>query len=372
MKKHIVIGAGILGASTAYHLAKSGEEVVLIDSNENGQATDAAAGIVCPWLSQRRNRAWYTLAKEGARYYPELINMLEADGESNTGYKRVGAISIRKEEKKLQAMEERALKRREHAPEIGEITRLSPQEAKAMFPPLAEGFGAIHVSGAARVDGRLLRNALQRAAIKHGATYIKGNAKLLLADDIVTAIEVNEQTIQTDNIIITAGVWAKQLLKAIHVDFNVDAQKAQITHLQLPDMDTSNWPVVMPPSDHYLLAFDDSKIVAGATHENDVGLDYRVTPVGLQEIFSKALDIAPDLANSTVMETRVGFRPVTPGFLPVIGALPGHENLFIANGLGSSGLTTGPFIGSQLAKLAQGEDTVIDLESYPVSGAIGN
>ncbi|MFL6518147.1 MAG: NAD(P)/FAD-dependent oxidoreductase, partial [Bacillus sp. (in: firmicutes)] len=76
MQRIVVIGAGILGSSTAYHLAQSGAEVTLIDRMDSGQATDAAAGIVCPWLSQRRNKAWYQLAKGGAKYYPELIAQL--------------------------------------------------------------------------------------------------------------------------------------------------------------------------------------------------------------------------------------------------------------------------------------------------------
>lgn len=63
MKSYIIVGAGILGASTAYHLAKPGARVTVIDRKEPGQATDAAAGIVCPWLSQRRNQDWYHLAK---------------------------------------------------------------------------------------------------------------------------------------------------------------------------------------------------------------------------------------------------------------------------------------------------------------------
>ena len=61
MSSCIVIGSGILGASTAYHLAKSGAKVILVDRKDAGQATDAAAGIVCPWLTQRRNKAWYQL-----------------------------------------------------------------------------------------------------------------------------------------------------------------------------------------------------------------------------------------------------------------------------------------------------------------------
>lgn len=70
MKKVIVIGAGILGASAAYQLAVMGAEVLIIDRQDPGQATDAAAGIICPWLSQRRNQAWYRLAKAGRASIP--------------------------------------------------------------------------------------------------------------------------------------------------------------------------------------------------------------------------------------------------------------------------------------------------------------
>src|SRR4051794_27288214 len=124
MQKYLVVGAGILGASTAYHLAKAGADVTLVDREDNGQATDAAAGIVCPWLSQRRNKAWYQLVKGGARYYPSLIDQLEEDGETKTGYKRVGTICLHTDEEKLEKLAERARSRREDAPEIGEIAIL--------------------------------------------------------------------------------------------------------------------------------------------------------------------------------------------------------------------------------------------------------
>ncbi|SDE58973.1 D-amino-acid dehydrogenase [Fontibacillus panacisegetis] len=48
------------------------------------------------------------------------------------------------------------------------------------------------------------------------------------------------------------------------------------------------------------------------------------------------------MANSIFEEVRVGFRPFTPGFLPVLGAVPGWQGLITANGLGASGLTMGP------------------------------
>ena len=47
----IVIGAGVLGASAAFHAALAGAQVVLVDQAHDGRATAAGAGIVCPWLS---------------------------------------------------------------------------------------------------------------------------------------------------------------------------------------------------------------------------------------------------------------------------------------------------------------------------------
>jgi D-amino-acid dehydrogenase len=371
MQKVIVVGAGILGASTAYHLAKEGVEVTLVDRHDDGQATDAAAGIVCPWLSQRRNKAWYQLVKGGARYYPSLIEQLEALGETETGYKRVGAISLHTELEKLEQMAERALKRREDAPEIGEITILSPSETKRLFPPLREDYGSVYVSGGARVNGRALRKALVNAAVKYGARFVKGSACLIHDHNQIKGISINDERLNSDQVIVTGGVWAKELLQPLGVNFSVKPQKAQIVHLEMANMDTSEWPVVMPPNDQYILAFEDGRVVVGATHEDNAGLDFRVTAGGINEVLGKALLIAPGLADSRILETRVGFRPFTPGFLPIMGYLPHFEGLIVSNGLGASGLTAGPYLGAELAKLALGYDMEIDSRNYDAAGAIG-
>ena len=372
MKKVIVIGAGILGASTAYHLAKSGAEVLLIDRNDEGQATDAAAGIICPWLSQRRNQDWYQLAKAGARYYPQLIAELDQDGETETGYAQTGALSIHKDQDKINKMAERAKLRREDAPEIGAITCLNEKETRERFPLLGEGYSSVHISGAARVDGRALRDALIRSAQRHGARLIEGEAEMLYEGEQVNGVQVQTERYMADMVVVCAGAWANELMEPLGVHFKVHYQKAQIVHLRATNQEnTSQWPVIMPPSDQYLLAFADQKMVVGATHENDVeGYDTRITAGGMQEVLNKGLELAPDLANCTLDEVRVGFRPFTPGFLPVMGQVPGWSGLITANGLGASGLTMGPYIGGQLARLALDLEPEINIEAYNVSKAI--
>ncbi|GAB3799790.1 NAD(P)/FAD-dependent oxidoreductase [Virgibacillus kimchii] len=367
---YIVIGAGIAGAATAYYLAKNGCSVTVVDRKENGQATDAAAGILCPWLSQRRNKAWYHLAKEGVKHYPRLIDELAADGQTDTGYARIGAISLHKDKDKLVAMKERAIKRREDAPEIGEITLLDETKTKNLFPLLADGFGSVHVSGAARVDGRKLRDALILAATKHGAAFLEGNASLLFKENNIYGANVNGRKIHATKVIAANGAWMSELFKPLGVNFHVQPQRAQIMHVRMPELKTETWPLVMPPNNQYMLTFGKGRLILGSTHEDETGFDHRVTAGGMHEILTKAMETAPGIARATVLETRVGFRPVAPGFLPIIGKLPGWDGLVLINGLGASGLTMGPYIGSQVAKLVQDMDIDIDLDQYDVKKAL--
>jgi len=370
LKSYIVIGAGILGASTAYHLAKSGVKVTIIDREDPGQATGAAAGIICPWLTRRRNQAWYQLVKNGAAYYPKLIAELEAIGETETGYAKVGAIRLHQDEKKLDQVLEIALRRKESAPEMGEVKKLTPEEARELFPPLNPSYGAIHVSGGARVNGRQLCGSLIRAALSHGAEFIVGDASLIEEGQIIKGVAINDQKKYADEVIVTGGAWAKELLKPLHLHFFLRPQKAQIIHVDLPGAVTDHWPVVIPPGNHYLLTFGGSRLVAGATHEDHAGFDPRVTAGGVQDVLEKMLEAAPGLKESTLVETRVGFRPITPDSVPVMGAWPPYTGLLIANGLGASGLTAGPYLGSQLAKLALGELLEVDLTDYDLKKAI--
>ncbi|WP_377887587.1 NAD(P)/FAD-dependent oxidoreductase [Alkalihalobacillus sp. R86527] len=371
MKSVIVIGAGILGASTAYHLAKKGVAVTVIDRKDRGQATEAAAGIVCPWLTNRKNGPFYRLVEAGARYYPSLIAELEKDGEKNTGYKRVGAINIYSGETKLEKKLSMALERRKNTPEMGEVLKLSKEQTKGMFPPLSDRFGAVYVSGAARVDGAALRDALIRAAEKNGARVLRGEASLKWDGSVVKGAFVNHEELHADEVIVTGGAWAKELIEPLGMTFQVSPQKAQIVHLQLPDTETKDWPIVMPPFVQYFLPFENGRIVVGATQEDDAGFDERITMGGIHHIIERALKVAPGLEVSTYLETKVGFRPFTPGNLPVAGAVPDVQGLYVGNGLGASGLTSGPFLGAELARLIADEETELDLQEYDPGKAFG-
>jgi D-amino-acid dehydrogenase len=81
-------------------------------------------------------------------------------------------------------------------------------------------------------------------------------------------------------------------------------------------------------------------------------------------VLNQALAVAPGLAPATLVETRVGFRPVGPDIRPMLGRVAGLEGLVIGNGLGPSGLTIGPYSGRLLAQAALGESPEMDLSPY--------
>ncbi len=361
--KIIVIGAGVFGASCAYHLACAGAEVVIVDAAHAGRATAAGAGIVNPWATRAEDPNAYRLAAGGARYYPDLLGQLAEDGETDTGYRRVGGMSVSADTAELDMMERTIRSRVAAAPEAGEVSRLSPQAARKLFPPLREDLAAVHVSGAARVDGRKIAAALLRGAAKHGAVRRDGLASLP-AGDRVNAVRVDGETIAADAVIVTAGAWAPQLLAPLGVRLAVEPQRGQIVHLQVPGVETGQWPIVSPLSDHYLLAFDGGRVVVGASRETGSGFDYRVTAGGLAKVLRDALGIAPGLDIATIIETRIGFRPMPPGTTPMLGLVAARPGLAIGNGLGPSGLTIGPYAGKLLAQLVLQGRAEIDLSPY--------
>jgi glycine/D-amino acid oxidase-like deaminating enzyme len=367
----VIVGAGVVGASAAFHLARSGANVTVIDAQRDGRATAAGAGILCPWLSGSNDTDFYRLYAAGAAYYPNLVNILAEAEETDLGYRRCGALLVSADAGELDWTERLALRSQTHAPAMGAVTRLSPPETRALFPPLRGDLGAIFIDGGARVDGRRLAAALLRAARHHGATVVQAHATVLADGRRVGGAEAGGVRYDADAVIVCAGAWATELLRPLQAHRPVQPQRGQIVHMRLEEADTAGWPIILPPSNHYLVPFEDGRVVAGATRETGSGFDYRVTAGGQAEVLAEALKIAPGLGAATLMETRVGFRPVGPSVLPLLGWVPEVDGLAVGNGLGAAGLTIGPLAGRLLADLVTGQPRQIDLAPFDPAGRQG-
>ncbi|MBB2935895.1 D-amino-acid dehydrogenase [Amycolatopsis bartoniae] len=353
----VVIGSGIAGASAAYQLARRGADVVVVDAARTGVATAAGAGIVCPWTS-RAGEEHYSAAGAAAAYYRRLVEELAEDGVTDSSFEVVGGMVVSADERELDEAFARVSARA--TPEVGDVRRLDPAQARELFPALAPELGAVHVAGGARVDGRRLREVLLTAASRYGAEQVPGRAELSSAGEL----RVDGSRWEADRVVVAAGAWSGELVAPLGVSLGVAPQRGQISHFELPGVETGSWPVVLPVSSHYLLAFPGSRVVAGATRETGSGFDYRVTAAGQREVLENALSVAPGLADATLLETRVGFRPASEDDLPLLGPLPGRPEVLVATAFGAGGLTLAPFAGMLIAELALGEEPSFDLGPY--------
>lgn len=363
-----VIGGGVVGASAAYHLARKGVRVTLIDRADSGQATAAGAGIISPGTSFKPRAEFFSLSFPAVAYYEELLAALAEDGETQTGYETVGLLHIATNDAEAERLPEllRLFQERQAAgvKNLGEIRLVTRQEARQLFPALGAISTAIYTSGAARVDGRLLRDALCRAAQRHGAHIITGSAVLERASNESIQMTVNNQALTTGAVLIAGGAWSSEFASALRLALPVYPQRGQILHLTMPDVDTSRWPVVVGFHSHYLLTFPTNRVVAGATREDGPGFDVRLTVAGVHEVLSEALRVAPGLAGATIHETRIGLRPASADGLPLLGRLPGLERVFLATGHGPSGLQLGPYSGALVADLLLGQPVNLDLTPF--------
>ena len=381
----IVIGGGIVGASATYRLARSGARVTLLDRADVGQATAAGAGIIAPGASYHPPAAFFPLAFLAVAYYDTLLAALAEDGETETGFAIAGLLHVATTEAEatalpllLRLIEERHAA---GAPRIGAIQTLTGDEARALFPALGVCLGALHISDAARVDGRLLRDAMRRAAARHGARIVIGSAEAIREVGGGVEVTVNGETLTTltaGAAILAGGAWSGALAESLGVGEGVGVglrlpvfpQRGQILHLRLPGRETAHWPIIVGFHSHYLLTFPQGRVVAGATRESGAGFDARMTAGGVREALDEALRVAPGLTDATLDEVRVGLRPASPDGLPLLGRMPGYERLYVATGHGASGLQLGPYSGALVADLALGQssapalDADLDLTAY--------
>lgn len=340
----VIVGDGVAGAATAFALARRGAAVTVVDAGLVGRATDAGAGIVQPW-STTSDGGFYELYSAGADFYPELIDRLAEAGVHDIGYRRSGALVVNRDVSVIEEVEQRVRVRAAASQTAGDVRRVDPGTARELFPPLADGYHGLHISGGARVDGRALRTGLLAAAAAHGAARVEAGAEL--TDD--GAVTVDGSALPADAIVVAAGAWTDRVLRPLGVRVRVEPQRGQLVHLRV-DADTRNWPSVHPVAPHYLVAFDAGRIVAGATRETGSGFDARVTAAGERQVLEDALALAPGLAGASVIETRVGLRPLPEGDLPTVGPVDGRPGIYVNAGFGAAGLTMGPLVGDLLAE----------------------
>jgi len=355
----VVVGGGLVGMSLAYELVAAGADTILIDRHDPGRATDAGAGILSPETNLDPDPALFAFGLAAARHYTTLTERLGDDGAPETGFGVTGSLLVgeRQGDDETMAMAVELIARR--SPGLTE--EIEPGDVSRFFPLLGPVRRALFNPAGRRVDGRVLNDALRRAAQSRGLRVINDRARGVALDrrgGTIQGVVTEETTVVADTVVIAGGAWSPEMATAFGVTLPVYPLKGQIVHLSVPDVDTRAWSIVQPVLSYYLVPWPDGRVACGGTMEASAGFDTRPTADGLYQLLRECLRTAPGLAQSTVAEVRVGTRPATPDDRPVLGRLPGWDNAFVATGHGAEGLLLGPLSALMVAREVLGVDDV--------------
>ena len=256
----------------------------------------------------------------------------------------------------MDALYQHAETRLEESPIIGELSIKNAEDL-----PEFTGFDRyLYASGGARVEGAELTATLIEAS---GFEKVEGPVTLSPLDN--GTYEINAQTF--DKVILACGAWLGQTLEPLGFEVDVRPQKGQLRDYFFEGLDTGKLPVLMPEGELDVIPFAGGKISVGASHENDQGFDLTVDETVLASLEEEAKTYFPDLSTAKSFSERVGTRAYTSDFSPFFGEVPELESVFVASGLGSSGLTTGPLIGKNLVDLVMNRPGSLDSADYPVA-----
>lgn len=319
----VVVGAGIVGCTVAYELAKSGASVTVIEPRAPGQgATRASAGILAPDIEGHGSSLLRLLGRRSIAIYDDFIAELRADSGRDIIYQRNGTFELAFSDADLDRLEELAAAlKRDHI----ESRWLQPSAFDDYEPRASkQARGALFIPNHGFVGVTALTLAAADAAQKYDATFVSGTGAIRIfakADGLV-CVQSSSATWEGDRVVLAAGSWSSTI--AIQDADRVPVKPIRGQLIQLRTDPGSLHRVIWGP-DGYLVPWPDGSVLVGSTVE-DVGFDENYTDEAVAKLRAAAAALVPSLENAEVTSIRTGLRPKGPDDLPVLGrskAVPG-------------------------------------------------
>lgn len=331
----IVVGAGIIGASIAWHLARRGAPVTLVDAGQPGGVATAAsfAWINSSWANPEPYVRLRMAAIDGWRRLDAAVPDL--------GVAWTGSLlwDLPEDELRAFAAGHAALGYGLRLVNGAEAARLEP--ALAIPPALA-----VHAPGEAAVEPAAAARALAAAAGAASATVGTGAAVagLTLSDDRATGVALADGArISADAVVVAAGVATPGLLAPCGVDLPLfDPEGLLIRTAPLPKLLGG---LVISPAVH-MRQRPDGRLVAGADFGGgDPGADAAETA---DRVFADLRSLLRPEAAPALDGFTVGRRPTPADGFPAVGGIADVPGLFVA--VMHSGVTLAPAIGAFLSE----------------------
>jgi sarcosine oxidase subunit beta len=378
----IVIGAGVIGASVAHHLATLGAKSVLVlDRGTIGAGTTSqSSGLLRTHYSVRQN---VELARSSWHAFNNFAAYVD-DDEGSCGLVKCGYMICAPEGDKLAPLQ--ASLDAQQGMGI-EVQLLSRAEARERLPIAQFDDAALigYEPEAGFADAYLVATGFARSARRRGVKFMENTTVTGLVRDgrRVTGVQTSAGTFSCGMLISTQNIWTPELAGWIGVPLPVKPERHTVLALEC---NVAPYTFSMPafkdlgsPGMLYFRSYGGSQMLvsegvvgetlnAPETEQGDISLDY----VG--EVGAQVAERFPTYETAGLASSWTGVYDVTPDWNPVLGSVGDIEGLTVGFGFSGHGFKLSPGIGKILAQHALGQTTDVSLSPYALdrfaSGAL--
>lgn len=345
----IIIGAGVLGASTAYHCSREGLRVLVLDKDESLSGTSGATFAWCG--AHLKSPVSYNLMSQAAI---ELYTGLEAELEADLEYGRVGSISLLMPK----AYEEWAGRISDMRADGYALELLDARQVRAIEPETPAFYaGGLHCPIDVEINPFLLVPAYLRKAREQGAEICYGEeVRAIESGEAGCHVATRHRQFSAARVVLAGGIHTAGLGRLIGVELPVNQSRGQI-------MVTERAPKLLhgfvglrrPPSEggFMLRQVRSGNVMIGYTEEA-VEFDRSVTTEGMRLLADNVMAGFPALGGLQAIRTYAGIRPMPADGLPIISEIPGRPGLILT--VTHSGYTLSVLVGRTVAGHIAGRD----------------
>ncbi|MCA1242154.1 FAD-dependent oxidoreductase [Stappia stellulata] len=370
----VVIGGGIIGCSTAYHLARDHKADVLL--LEQGQLTSGSTWHAAGLVGQLRSSASIT---QVLKYSVDLYKRLDAETGLETGWKMTGCLRLACNEDRWTEYKRLATTARSFGMEMA---LLSPAEVKAMWPLMNvdDLVGASFLPTDGQASPSDITQSLAKGARIHGARIVEGVGVTGFAMDgkRITRVETTAGPVTCDLVINCAGQWARQVGAMAGINVPLQPVKHQFVITEPIEGITSQTPTVRDPDRRTYFKEEVGGLALGGYEPDPIAWTTGDVPNDFQfQLFDddwdhfeqhlvNAVHRVPALETSGVKQMINGPESFTPDGNFILGAAPECDNMFVGAGFNAFGIASGGGAGWVLAEWAMTGEAPLDLWSVDI------
>ena len=367
----VIVGGGIIGATTFWELARRGEEVALFESRTYGQeSTGKSAAIVRMHYS---NAETIRMALHGRRALIDLPELLGCE----PVYHRTGWVFLIGEDSAETAAANRELQIREGSPSdeirLDDLERLIPGVS-------TEGIAyVLYEEDSGFADPLATTRAYIDAGIREGGSAREGAAveRIEVENGAVAGVVVDGERVPCKKVVLAAGAWSKELAAPLGVHLPIE-----ITREQDVIYDTDGTPpvplAVSAQADRVYLRplpeRHESSMLVGRGFPKEYeyvdpnSYDDEVDASFEADVRERVLRRVPRFAGMRMVGSRVGLYSVPPDWHPLLGRVGEVEGLILGTGGSGHAFKLGPAIGEMLAgELAGTPVDYADVDRFALS-----